>query len=323
MRKWLKRLALAAGILLAVLGALGAGTAIWLHSRLSASLPPLDGEHRLAGLAAPVEIERDDLGIPTIRAGSRLDLVRAIGWLHAQERFFQMDLMRRQAAGEMAALLGPAALPLDRRHRLHRFRWRAERNLRGADPGRVEAFHAYADGVNAGLEALGGPPPEYLLLRVEPEPWLAEDTILVMFGMFLLLQGDNGMAESNLGLMREALPAELFDFLVPAGTEWDAPLLGDPLPAPGIPDASVIDLRSAGLSGAMEQPRGASGDEFVGLVTPGSNNWAVAGELTGRRRAGGRRHAPSALAAADLVPGPFVWNDGRGRPGSPCPARRR
>src|SRR4030088_609186 len=71
---------------------------VWLHHRMEASLlPQLDGQQRVAGLAAPVSIERDDLGVPTIRAGSRLDAVRALGFLHAQDRFFQMDLLRRQA----------------------------------------------------------------------------------------------------------------------------------------------------------------------------------------------------------------------------------
>jgi penicillin amidase len=280
MRKWLKRIALTLGILLAVVGLLAAGTGLWLHSRLAGSLPLLNGERRLAGLSAPVSIERDELGIPTIRAQSRADVARALGWLHAQDRFFQMDLMRRQAAGEMAALLGANALALDRRHRPHRFRWRARQHLLHTDPDKVRLFEAYAAGVNAGLAALDTPPPEYLLLRVDPEPWRAEDTVLVLSGMFLLLQGDNGAAESNLGLLRHSLPATLFEFLVPAGTEWDAPLLGGPIPAPGIPTAEVVDLRTARLDGALRRPRGTITMEAGRPLLPGSNNWALAGSHT-------------------------------------------
>jgi acyl-homoserine lactone acylase PvdQ len=69
------------------------------------SVPLLDGEIEIAGLASPVTIERDALGVPTIRGSSRLDVAQALGFLHAQERFFQMDLMRRQAAGELSELL--------------------------------------------------------------------------------------------------------------------------------------------------------------------------------------------------------------------------
>ena len=81
----------------------------------------------MAGLKSSVQVERDALGIPTIRGGTRADVARATGFIHAQERFFQMDLARRRAAGELAALVGPRALALDREIRVHRFRSEAER----------------------------------------------------------------------------------------------------------------------------------------------------------------------------------------------------
>src|SRR5687768_7536101 len=90
-------LVVAAVIALAVAG-------FWARGRLQASLPQLDGERQVTGLQSAVEVTRDALGIPTVRAGSRQDLARAMGFLHAQDRFFQMDLSRRRAAGELAAL---------------------------------------------------------------------------------------------------------------------------------------------------------------------------------------------------------------------------
>ena len=80
----------------------------YLRIVLGRSLPVTDGTLRLAGLAQPVTVTRDALGVPTIKAQSRVDLARAVGFVHAQERFFQMDLQRRQPAGELSALVGPA-----------------------------------------------------------------------------------------------------------------------------------------------------------------------------------------------------------------------
>ena len=97
--------------------------AVWLALR--GSLPQYGGAVDVPALTAPVTVERDALGSVTLRAQNRHDLVWALGYVHAQERFFEMDLMRRSAAGEMAELFGPAALPADRKTREHRMRARA------------------------------------------------------------------------------------------------------------------------------------------------------------------------------------------------------
>ncbi len=108
---------------LAIVGtALAIAAAIWARLQLGASLPQLDGTRLVPGLGAPVLVDRDPLGVPTIRAASRLDAARALGFVHAQDRFFQMDLLRRSAAGELSELFGRAALAQDRRMRAHRFR---------------------------------------------------------------------------------------------------------------------------------------------------------------------------------------------------------
>ena len=122
-----KRLQLLVSVLsvLLVLALLFAG---WCWWRLHASLPALDGKLTVAGLAAPVQITRDALGVPTVTGASRIDVARATGFLHAQDRFFQMDLLRRSGAGEVAELFGPAAVPFDRSRRLHGFRRIAEQD---------------------------------------------------------------------------------------------------------------------------------------------------------------------------------------------------
>ena len=142
---------------------------------LRLSLPRLEGEVKARGLSAPVSVERDAQGASTFSGRSRSDLAWALGYLHAQERFFQMDLQRRSAAGELSELVGPAALPADRAARLHRFRHRAAAVLAAITPGERKVLDAYVAGVNRGLGDLSAPPFEYLLLVRKPQPWLAED----------------------------------------------------------------------------------------------------------------------------------------------------
>ena len=120
----MKKLAIRLTALVALLSIAAISAAYFL---VRASLPQVDGEVLTDGVSAAVTIERDAAGIPTITANNRHDLAYATGYVHGQDRFFQMDLTRRNAAGELAELFGEAALPLDRRHRFHRFRARAQR----------------------------------------------------------------------------------------------------------------------------------------------------------------------------------------------------
>lgn len=229
---------------LAIVVLIAVVTAVWGYGRLQASLPVLDGRVQVAGMTAPVTIERDALGIPTIRGRSRLDVARASGFLHAQDRFFQMDLNRRRAAGELSALVGSRALALDVEIRPHRFRPLAERALgQMAAPDRA-LLDAYAAGVNAGLAALDAPPFEYLLLGQDPQPWRAEDSLLVVLSMFITLQDTDGSYEATAATMRDVLPAEMFAFMLSPGTEWDAPLDGEGFAVPPIPGPDVYDLRT-------------------------------------------------------------------------------
>jgi penicillin amidase len=275
-RRWVW---LTSGGLLALL--IGAGG--WFYVQLHGSLARLDGAAPLAGLSAPVIVERDTLGIPTIQGESRLDVARATGFVHAQERFFQMDLLRRTAAGELAALVGAMALNLDRAHRLHRFRHRAQHVLTATSAEERDLIAAYAAGVNAGLAALSAPPFEYLLLRSAPEPWRPEDTLLAVYAMYLDLQGQQWPRESARGVLRDTLPPELAAFLDPPGTDWDAPLQGQPFQAPPPPGSDIFDLRHHRsphpLAGEGPGVRAEFSTPFAETLS-GSNNWAVSGRLT-------------------------------------------
>ncbi len=189
-----------------------------------------------------------------------------------------MDLLRRRSSGELAEILGSAVLPGDRRARAHRFRHLARENLAVAATDERALLEAYAEGVNAGLASLGGEPPEYLAMRAEPQTWLPEDSILATLAMYQDLQDFGDVRESAIGLAHDLLPAELFAFLAAAGDEWDAPLLGEPLPRAPIPGPEVIDLRDADAE-ATSWRRATPFDETP-FIAVGSNHWAVAGTHT-------------------------------------------
>lgn len=260
----------------------------WMYNRLERSLPLLDGRASLRGLGAPVTVERDALGIPTIKGATRADVARATGFLHAQDRFFQMDLARRRAAGELAALVGAQALPLDRRARVHRLRGVAQDAVQQLSAADRLLLQAYVEGVNAGLGALGASPFEYVVLGGRPAPWRAEDSLLVVLSMFLTLQDEDGDYESTLATMHDVLPPAMVDLLAPAGTEWDAPVVGIPFETPPIPGPEVYNLRRlrtgkpeielpARIETARAEPVWGHSDDDVSL---GSNGWAVGGDLT-------------------------------------------
>ncbi len=268
MRLWLRRISLVFAVLIALALVTTLIFALWARNQVRNSLAQLDGQIIIDGLEAPVEIDRDALGVVTIRGSSRLDIARATGFVHAQERFFQMDLSRKQAAGELAELFGEGAADWDREIRHHRFRDVAERVITTISEGERQHLEAYAAGVNCGLHALDAPPFEYLLLRTTPEEWQNEDTVLTILSMFITLQSSDGAADASLGLVHDLLPDDMYQFLTPIGTSWDAPVEGEAIETPPLP-ASSIALATQITAAQAEDP-----------PTPGSNAWAVAGQHT-------------------------------------------
>jgi penicillin G amidase len=298
-----------------------------VHGVLRASLPQLDGSIGAAGLAAPVRIERDRLGAPTITAANRVDLAYATGFVHGQDRFFEMDLSRRLAAGELSELFGKIALEQDERTRLFHFRKVARAVVDQASPEHRALLEAYTRGVNAGVSGLRSRPWEYWVLGAPPVPWRPEDTILVEHSMWWDLQAN--------GLQRELLRREInariggkecdagwkcaLRFFYPARSEWDAPdgvtsgpvgsaaVASDIVPAAsGIPGPDVLNVRGATAAAAAPATPAAgmlgAGD---GLHDVGSNNWALAGRLT---------TTGAALVASDMHLGqrvPTLWYHAR------------
>lgn len=269
-RRWI-------GAFLWLLVVLVLAAAIGGYAFMRASLPALDGQVVAAGLRAPVTVTRDALGVPTLHGSDRNDIAFATGYVHAQERFFQMDLLRRSASGELAALLGKALLPVDRERRIHRFAARAGGALAALPEVDRAMLERYAAGVNAGLDALAARPFEYGVLRAAPRPWRAEDTMLVVWALYFDLQDDQLHRVYSRGWLRDRdTSAAQLAFLLPTSSAYDAPI-----------DAATIDETAAPLPAEppawFGRPPKANLAmlEDIGNAEVGSNNWAVAGSRTG------------------------------------------
>ena len=196
MRRWWLSLLLVPLVLVA-------GTLLWLRS----SLPLASGHLTLAGLTAPVGISRDADGIPTIAAQNDRDAAFALGFVHAQDRLFQMDLMRRAGAGRLSEWFGSVTLPFDRFVRTIGLYRAAEREYAVLSPDLRAALDAYAAGVNAYLaQRRGALPAEYYLLNASPEPWKPADSLV--WGKLVALQ-----LAGN--LRQELLHARLAQHLTP------------------------------------------------------------------------------------------------------------
>ena len=275
---------------------------------LRASLPRLEGTLAAPGLAGPVEVTRDARGVATITASTRADLAFATGFVHAQDRFFEMDLSRRLAAGELSALVGVAALGHDRNARLFRFRALAAQVVGRLAPPQRAVVEAYTRGVNSGLAALGARPWEYFLLGQKPQAWQPEDTMLVVYAMWWDLQV-NGLRRA---ILRREIDAHLggpvcpqgwkcaLQFLYPRGTGWDAanaPGEASAALAP-VPGADVLNVRAAHAA-----PAAAGLRSIAPLV--GSNSWALAGAAS----ASGAALVANDMHLAQRVP--TIWYHAR------------
>lgn len=256
--------------LLAVLAALLVVASLALAWLVRRNLPGTRTP-RIAGLSAPVRVDLDDRGVPTVTAGSLDDAFRVQGYLTARERMFQLELSRRSAAGELAELFGREALRLDRERRVYGFSRVAEAAVPLLPEDERRHLAAFADGVNAFLRAREGRwGLEFTLLRTRPRPFRPSDSLLVLLLMWeeLTSTWEDDRAAGSLA----SLPPSLREFLLPRATRDDVVLVPDaaPLLPPGIPVVAATGAR-LGLP--------AGDDEDEGFVA-GSNGWAVSGALT-------------------------------------------
>ena len=248
-------------LLLLCLAALGA------YALLRLSLPKTEGELALLGLGAQVEVLRDRHGIPHIYAASLEDAHFALGFAHAQDRLWQMEMNRRLGSGTLAEVLGAAALDADRFMRTLGLRRVAAENLRRYDEETRRHLDAYAAGVNAFIGGTRVLPPEFWLLGVSPQPWSALDSIVWTKVMALDL-GNNWRSELLRIRLSQTLPLERIQ-------EFLAPYPGDATPK--LPDLKAL---YSGIEKKLAPDRVFSRMHFPSFdpdAVPGSNSWAVSG----------------------------------------------
>jgi penicillin amidase len=170
--------------LLLIVVLLVAGSVAYAYLVARAALPQLDGNLQVKGLGAPVKVTRDGHGVPAIEAANLEDLFLAQGFVTAQDRLWQMDIMRRFDAGELSEVLGVDALKIDREQRVLGLRAAARKSLQTATPRDRSYFDAYARGVNAFIESHSNSLPiEFRILKYRPRLWQAEDSIVIANGM--------------------------------------------------------------------------------------------------------------------------------------------
>ncbi len=166
--------------LLLVVALLSVGAVAFAYFIVHSALPQLDGSLPVNGLLANVKVTRDSHGVPAIEAATLEDLFLAQGYVTAQDRLWQMDVMRRFGAGELSEILGEDTLKIDREQRILGLRAAARKSLQMASPRDRSYFDAYARGVNAFIESQGSTLPiEFRILKYRPKPWQAEDSIVI------------------------------------------------------------------------------------------------------------------------------------------------
>lgn len=268
---------------------------LYVYLTLRASLPIVEGTIDLPDLKQPVQVTLDNYGNPTITASNNLDAYRALGFLTARERLFQMDLMRRKSAGRLAEVFGEAAVDIDIQQRY----LQPERIVRAAVANlpaeQINALKAYVSGVNSAIDQMNRLPFEFIVLGYQPEPWRLEDSLLVAFSMFQILS-DEQESERMLSIMEQALPATVTAFLTPDVDDYDSVLTAGTeswRPKQAIPVEALAALvnkqQSTTETTTNDSAHQQSLDQIASIDTndlaPGSNAWVVAGSKTSDGRA--------------------------------------
>ena len=270
------------------------------------AMPTISGTEKLPGLSANVRVWRDSHGVPHIFAASMDDAARALGYLHASERLFQMEVLRKTGQGRTAELLGEAGLSIDKFIRTLGFYREAESSFSALSPWAQRRLQAYADGVNAFLDAhKNALPPEFVITSDQPEPWRPADSLV--WGKLFSYQNSHNYA-------LEALRARLGQKLGEEKAAWMFPGMK--------PDDPITTQPAHGATHAT----GESIEDQIGALTGfahgASNEWVIAGSrtTTGKPILANDPHlalsAPIVWYLARIVT-PEGWVKGATIPGAP------
>lgn len=278
MKRWFTR-----GWVTLVIAVMGVGGWAWLQVRQS--LPQLDGQLHMATLSAPVQVQRDRADVTHIQATTALDAWRALGFVHAQERGWQMEFNRRLMHGELSEILGPATLDIDKMMRTLGIMAVAKQQLEGLSPSSRQALQAYSDGVQAAYAAgAAGRSPEFQILRLKPaaNPWLPEDSVGWALMMALDLGGNWGNEAARFALSRKLSTDQLWTLMPPYPGEapaspvdlakWYRQL---DVYAPPVSEKVATQTTAAAVLAQSDWVR-----DLGTLDGKGSNNWVVPGQRT-------------------------------------------
>ena len=260
-------------LLAALLLALALAVAVYT----TRAMPTVDGRLQIAGLQQPVIIQRDPHGIPTIKAENEHDLLFALGFVHAQDRLWQLETHRRIGAGRLAEAFGEPALESDKFLRALGVRRAAAAQWANLKADARAALRAYADGVNAVITTqLHARPPEMLILGVQPQPWDPVDSIAWSIMMAYDL-GANWSTELLRLRLALRMPVQRINELLPP-YPGEQPLATADYSA--LFRALKLDAATATASFDRALDRLAAAAPPAGLEGVGSNNWVVAGSRT-------------------------------------------
>jgi penicillin G amidase len=274
-----KLLIVLSGMLLLVAVAAGAGR-LWLGR----SVADAGRDGSIPGLTGPVEVWRDSMGVPHLWASSEADLFRALGYVHAQDRLFQMEMFRRVADGRLAEILGPGLVETDRFLRTLGMGRAAGEHQAHLAPGEVALLQAYADGVNAWLAARRGTlPPEFVALRFRPEPWTVRHSVAI--GKIMAWDLTEWELALHLQHAIDAVGDELAADLFPAWPDSGLTILGEEARWRGRGEAVATAPRPAAarVRGPVPLPRlpDLALELLDGVsISRASNSWVVAGSRT-------------------------------------------
>ena len=275
-----------------------AGFVIWMHRTMQATLPVVDGELHLSGLSAPVTVRRGEHGVPQIEAASMDDLLIAQGYVTAQERMWQMDMLRRNASGELAAVLGAAAVDHDRMQRVLQMRNVANRIYRSLSVNQQRRYQMYAQGVNQYLQQnVDRLPVEFRLLHYRPRPWRAEDCVLVGVNMVQMLDMHWDVKLARARIAADLHDARLESDLYPVGSWRDQPptrkaaQMNAPVPVPTddsmnqsrnmhLPSQNTFTADALPTTDALLRLKDTLHRGSCAGCVAGSNNWVVSGAHT-------------------------------------------